>query len=141
MTLENMHVLILEDDRDLANQWAEYLSGFGYKCDVVHRLHDAEAMCQQTEYMAVIVDMFLRDDDGSLTADGGLTFITHLRMPSLAGTPAWGERVAIITVTGSDSIVEALSHAKVAGADRTFRKPVDNQQLLDALFEASMDSQ
>ncbi len=126
-------VLILEDDLDLAQQWADYLAAFGYRCDLAFNRREAELLCEERAYDAVIVDMFFRDENGRLSGDGGLTFITHLRLPSLAGTPRWGERVPIITVTGSDGIVDALGHARNAGADRTFRKPFNPAVLVDAL--------
>ncbi len=135
MTEQPHRVLIVEDDFDLAKQWSNYLDSFGYSCDLAGSRAEAELLCQTKQYDAFIVDMFFKDADGNLSGDGGLTFITHLRLPSLADTPRWGERVPIITVSGSDGIVDALGHARNAGADRTFKKPVAPETLLNALYE------
>ena len=128
-------MLIVEDDFDLATQWSNYLNSFGYICDLASNRAEAEMLCRAKRYHALIVDMFFKDPDGTLSADGGLTFITHLRLPSLADTPRWGERVPIITVTGSGGVVDALGHARNAGADRTFQKPIHPETLLNALSE------
>ncbi len=135
MTESKKRVLIVEDDFDLAHQWADYLSAFGIVCDLAFNRAEAAVFCGEREYDALIVDMFFKDEQGNLSGDGGLTFITHLRLPSLANTPRWGERVPIISVTGSDGIVDALGHARNAGADRTFQKPFDPALLVEAFAE------
>lgn len=128
-------VLILEDDLQLADQWAGYISTFNFSCDIAFNRHEAETLCVERRYDAIVVDLFLKDEMGRLSGDGGLTFITHLRIPTLAGTPKWGEDVPIITVSGSSGVVSGLGHARNAGSDRTFPKPVEPETILDALVE------
>lgn len=133
--MTNRRILIVEDDFELAREWTEVLEATHYDCDIAANTTEADTACRNVQYDAVIVDMFFKDRNGNVSSEGGLTFITRLRLPTLADTPRWGERVPIIAVTGSSGIVDARTHARNAGADRSFQKPIDPFILIDALTE------
>lgn len=57
-------LLLVEDDRDLAQGLASSLAQSGYMTDVVHQGHAALDACQKKDYQMVILDLGLPDLDG-----------------------------------------------------------------------------
>lgn len=57
-------VLLVEDDRDLAQGLVSSLAQSGYATDTVHSGHGALAACKKTRYELVILDLGLPDIDG-----------------------------------------------------------------------------
>ena len=122
----------MEDDIDLATQWRTALAEVDIQADHVTGTAQANRQCGEVEYDVVIVDMFIRERDGSLSPDGGLVFIAHLRSPTLAGTPVWGVSVPIIAITGSPEHhkFDVLDNAHRMGADDLLRKPIEPEDLV-----------
>lgn len=103
-----MHILLIEDDRDLAAVLRISLQRDGHTVDVEHNGLRAEEQAQSDHYDALIVDWMLPGQDGR-------TLTEHLR--------AAGSEVPILMLTakGSDeSVVAGLD----AGADDYVQKPV-----------------
>ena len=73
--------------------------------------------------------------------DENVCVITDLRMPGTTGfdlqkqAALCGMRLPIIVLSASDD-VQAREHARELGAVAFFRKPVDDQALLDAIWWA-----
>jgi len=127
-----MRVLIMEDDLDLSHQWMQELRGAGFECDHATSRSEAQDRCMNRRYDALVLDVFIRGEDGKYLGDGGFNMITRLRLPHLAQTPDWGKDVPIVVVTGSTQAngFDALEYALHLGADRAMRKPFDPEELL-----------
>ena len=113
-------VLLVDDERDLAEAFATFLSLAGHEVTVAS--DGAEAL--------------------SILATGTFDIvITDLRMPGSTGfdlqkrIAACGLRLPTIVLSASDD-VQAREHARGLGAVAFFRKPVDDQALLDAIWWA-----
>ena len=70
------------------------------------------------------------DDNACVIADVQMPGINGLELPALLASA--GHRLPVILVTGHDE-PETRNRAQIAGAVASFRKPVDDQALLDAI--------
>lgn len=129
-------ILILEDDLDLALQWRTAFEQADVEVVLTSSRVEAQRVCEQEQFDALIIDIFLRGFDGSLVGDGGLTLINHLRLPPLAETTAWTVTAPIIAVTGSGNIMgfDAIEYAIDLGATIGLRKPIASEQLVSELL-------
>ncbi|SDK24114.1 DNA-binding response regulator, OmpR family, contains REC and winged-helix (wHTH) domain [Catalinimonas alkaloidigena] len=59
-----MKVLIVEDNRELATNIQEFLSGEQYRCEVCFSYHDAQTKLVAFPYDCVVLDLTLPDGDG-----------------------------------------------------------------------------
>lgn len=59
-----MRLLVIEDNRELADLMKEKLSGFGYVCDVAYDGEDGDLKISDNDYDAVLLDLNLPDRDG-----------------------------------------------------------------------------
>ena len=59
-----MKILIIEDEKELANSVAEYLTGQNYKCELAYNYDDALDKLELYQYDCAIVDIMLPDGNG-----------------------------------------------------------------------------
>lgn len=59
-----MKILIIEDEKDLANSAAEYLTGQNYKCELAYNYDDALDKLELYQYDCTVVDIMLPDGNG-----------------------------------------------------------------------------
>lgn len=59
-----MRLLVIEDNRDLADLMKDKLSGFGYVCDVAYDGEDGDLKVSDNDYDAILLDLNLPDRDG-----------------------------------------------------------------------------
>jgi DNA-binding response OmpR family regulator len=115
-------VLIIEDDPELLQALRVRLTSLGFD---VHLAPDAILAMQtalKTKPDLILLDITLPGGDGYLT-------MTRLRSQMhLAHVP-------IIVMTAGDASIHH-DRALKAGADAFFQKPIDNQQLLAAIYSA-----
>ncbi|WP_010178194.1 response regulator [Aquimarina agarilytica] len=98
---QKKHVLIFEDDIDLASQWVRKFKKEGMvPCHAIN-IDEAVSYCNQMEFDAVVLDIFLVDEKGNFLPQGGLTLISYLRNSSLGKVPEWGKEVPVVIVTGA----------------------------------------
>lgn len=103
-----MALLIVEDDKELAQGLAKSLAQSGYQCDVVHSGRAAIAACGSREFELLILDLGLADLDG-------LDVLRAIRGRRLTSAP-----VLVLTARYEiDSRVAGLD----AGADDYLGKP------------------
>jgi two-component system OmpR family response regulator len=107
------NVLIVEDDVDVRQMIAEYLSGHGYD---VAQAADGEAM--RAVLMRRVPDVVLLDLN--LQGENGLVLARWLRERY---------RVGIIMVTGASDVVDRIVGLEV-GADDYIAKPFDPRELM-----------
>ena len=113
-----MRVLVLEDDRELAEQIATMLRNENFAVDVVHDGEEGLEYGQDTPYDAVILD------PGLPTMDG-FSVLRRWREKGLT--------MPVIVLTGSRKDVADMKEGVRAGATNYLTKPVDLELLLDWL--------
>ena len=109
-----MRLLVIEDDRDLADAVASRLIRDGHAVDQVARLEDAKAAVAAVEYAIVVLDLHLPDGLG-------LRFLRELR--------AAGSTIPVLIVTARDQVRDRIDGLN-AGADDYLTKPFDMEELV-----------
>jgi two-component system response regulator TctD len=108
-----MRLLLVEDNRELADWLARTLRQAQYTVDVVHDGEDAEHALAFEEHALVILDL-------SLPGRGGLDVLKGLR--------ARGSRVPVIVLTANASL-DGRVRGLDAGADDYLAKPFEIEEL------------
>ncbi len=138
--IKKWSVLIFEDDLDLARQWTKYFEEKNMIVNHALSVDEAIAYCNQTEYDAIILDIFLKDSEGKLIPRAGFTLLSYIRNSSLEKVPQWGVTVPIIVVTGTANNLgfDPLKNAKsVYSSEATdvLRKPFKPEVLYSKLTQ------
>ena len=108
-----MRVLLIEDDRDLAQALTAALAPRGFAVDLAHNGDEAEAYLKDGDYAAVLLDLGLPDEDG-------LALLHRMR------TRGDTRPVLILTARGTiDARIRGLNE----GADDYLVKPFDVDEL------------
>lgn len=133
-------VLIFEDDIDLASQWLDTLSKKGINACHALSVDEAIGYCSQQKFDAVVLDIFLADNQGKLLPRGGITLMSYLRNPSLEKIPQWGATVPVLVVSGAIANMgfDPVLNAKAMGGSHhvdVLRKPFQPELLYDKLME------
>ena len=108
-----MHLLIIEDDRTIAENIYDYLEARGHQCDYADSLAAASALLARSAFDAVVLDRNLPDGDG-------LTLARRLR--------AEGRATPILVLTARDALEDKLLGFE-AGGDDYLVKPFALQEL------------
>lgn len=135
--MKQRSVLIFEDDHDLAKQWISAL-----EAREITALHTASIegflqTCAQRAFDALVCDIFVRDANGYLENQGGLSLISYCRNSILGKTPAWAQEVPIIAITGAARVndFDILQMADSIGASTLLRKPITPEALASIVCE------
>ena len=112
-----MRILIVEDDERIASFMKRGLEAEAYAVDLASEMAQALALTDTFTYDIIILDIFLRSDDG-------MDICRVLRQRSV-GTP-------IVIMTAKDSTVTRRS-SKEAGADAYLPKPFPFDDLLGTI--------
>ena len=102
-----MQILIVEDDRVIAENLYDFLETCGHRCDFAPSLAAAEALLTHDQFDAMVLDRSLPDGDGALLA-------SRLR--------AAGNSLAILMLSARDTLDDKLAGFS-AGADDYLAKP------------------
>jgi len=102
-----MHILIVEDDRLIAENLYDFLEGCGHQCDFATTLAAARPLLDRGGVDALILDRNLPDGDGA-------TLARQLR--------GAGHTLAILMLTARDALDDKLAGFD-AGADDYLAKP------------------
>ena len=108
-----MHLLIVEDDRTIAENLYDYLEARGHQCDYAGSIAAASALLARSVFDAVVLDRNLPDGDG-------LALARRLRAEGCA-TP-------ILVLTARDTLEDKLRGFE-AGGDDYLVKPFALQEL------------
>ena len=111
-----MRVLVVDDDPEICNLLAEYLSTHGYEVALADCGKAMRAELERAVPAVVLLDLGLPDEDG-------LTLARFLRERYTCG---------IIMVTAADAVVDRVVGLEV-GADDYVAKPFDLRELLARL--------
>lgn len=118
--LESLDILLVEDNRDIAENVALYLERFGHRIDMVHSGSAALELLQQsrrqenTHYQVLILDVMLPGIDG-------FNLAIKIRHNLKLSTP-------ILFLTARDTLDDKLEGFTVGGDDY-LTKPFDIQEL------------
>ena len=124
------HILILEDDIQLATQWQRALAT-RYEVSITHGAEHALLVFKQNQIDLCIVDLFVRRD-GELSQDGGIKFLGSLRLILLE----LKRKVPVLGVSGASRGsrgIDAEAHLSIFGSEKFLEKPFSEQELLDAV--------
>ena len=102
-----MRILIVEDERPIAENLYDFLESCGHQCDFAPSLAVANALLRREEFDALILDRSLPDGDGA-------TLASRLR--------STGNFVPILMLTARDTLDDKLAGFD-AGADDYLAKP------------------
>ena len=116
-----MRILLVEDDRPLAQAVLSYLHHKQFNVDWAETLQQARALVAVTHYAAVLLDLNLPDGEG-------LQLLPTLTQNS----PAPQDRPTVIVVTARDQVSDRIRGLD-AGADDYLVKPYDPEELLARL--------
>ncbi|APR04077.1 response regulator transcription factor [Thauera chlorobenzoica] len=108
-----MHLLIIEDDRTIAENIYEYLEARGHQCDYADSIATASALLARSPFDALVLDRNLPDGDG-------LALARRLR--------AEGRATPILVLTARDALEDKLLGFE-AGSDDYLVKPFALQEL------------
>ena len=108
-----MHLLIVEDDRTIAENLYDYLEARGHQCDYAGSIAAASALLARSAFDALVLDRNLPDGDG-------LALARRLRAEGCA-TP-------ILVLTARDTLEDKLLGFE-AGGDDYLVKPFALQEL------------
>ena len=82
------HVLIMEDNMQLAFDWRDAFELNGHQVTVCHNAEDATAHLEQTKFDLVVTDMFVKKGKGGLHVIAKLTSMYEGAPPTIAVTGA-----------------------------------------------------
>ena len=108
-----MHLLIVEDDRTIAENLYEYLEARGHQCDYADSIAAASALLARSAFDALVLDRNLPDGDG-------LALARRLRTE--------GRATPILVLTARDTLEDKLLGFE-AGGDDYLVKPFALQEL------------
>ena len=108
-----MNILIVEDESNLAEEVAKYLSDFKYHCQIVSRYNDAIKAIKHKEYAVTLVDLKLPDGHG-------IDLIDYIKKKKISS--------GIIVLSAIDE-VDMRIKALEAGADDFLTKPFHLSEL------------
>ncbi len=116
-------LLIIEDDKSLAQVLQKRLSSQGFEVEICHDKTQALLLARKWSPTHVLLDM-------KLDADNGLSLIQPLKQTIPDST--------LVLLTGFASIATAVEAIRL-GADNYLAKPADTQTILQALNMQSSD--
>lgn len=108
-----MRILIIEDDRQIAENLYDYLESRGHQCDYAGSLEAARPRLRQAEFDALVLDRALPDGDG-------LQLARTLR--------AQGSALPVLVLTAADTLSDKLLGFD-AGVDDYLVKPFALQEV------------
>ena len=107
------HVLIVEDEINLAKEISNYLIDFNYKCTMAHTCNDALKIISEKEFTIILLDLNLPDGNG-------LQVIQYLKKKKITS--------GVIVLSANDEL-DMRIHALDAGADDFLTKPFHLSEL------------
>lgn len=135
------HILIVEDELDVAQQLYELLDKERFKCHLAHNYKDALEYLDENTYDLVLLDWNLPDGDG-------LALIELLREEEnpvpvlmLSANSAVDERVRVLNAGGDDYLCKPYSNLELLARIRALlRREIPEKNTLLKSGEITLDS-
>lgn len=113
-----MKILIIEDEKELANSIATYLKGESYVCEFAATFKDAISKTGIYEYDCILLDLMLPDGDG-------LKILEALKQDN--------KQEGVIIISAKDAIDDKIAGLKL-GADDYLPKPFHLSELSARIY-------
>ncbi|MES2130909.1 MAG: response regulator transcription factor [Bacteroidota bacterium] len=108
-----MNILIVEDEVNLAEEIAGYLSDFNYHCHIAHRYLQSVELLEEKEFAVILLDLKLPDGNG-------INLIHYVKRKKISS--------GIIVLSANDEL-DLRINALDAGADDFLIKPFHLSEL------------
>lgn len=128
-------ILLMEDDVDLSTVLDEVLSSNGHVVTTSQSAFEAFNLIAKNRYDLLITDIIVLKDDTPVP-DGGISLISRLRGALSWNLEPWMKKMPIIAISGAihnQGMSELLKISRDLGADMAFGKPMDTDDLLQAI--------
>ncbi len=119
-----LHILICEDDPDVAKLLSIMLSQGGFTSDIAHSVAEAKERLGQNSYDAMTLDLMLPDEDG-------LTLIRELRDQTAT------HDLPIVVVSAKAQLGKSELNGNAVAVIDWIDKPIDKDQLLMSVRRAT----
>ena len=123
-----MNLLIVEDEKAVADQLKELLEQEKYRCDVTYNYRDALECCDERHYDLILLDWNLPDGDG-------LTLLNVLREEEdttpvlmLSANSEVDDRVAVLDAGGDDYLCKPYSNIELLARIRALLRRESTQK-------------
>lgn len=129
-------ILLMEDDADLAFTIRGWLETAGHEVQWVSNATEALLELERSHFDLLVCDMYVVNEDGTSRRNDGLNLIGTLRASRFNRRFRTAAQAPVIAISGEVNKRGkplGLMLADSTGADKTLQKPIDEQQLLDAL--------
>jgi DNA-binding response OmpR family regulator len=113
-----MKILIIEDEKELAESVAAYLKAENYSCEFASGFNDALAKTDVFEYDCILLDLMLPDGDG---------------LKILEGLKKDNKQDGVIIISAKDAIDDKIAGLKL-GADDYIAKPFHLSELSARIY-------
>ncbi len=113
-----MKILIVEDEKELAHDMVNYLSGQSYICELAHNFHQAVEKINLYNYDCILLDLML--PDGS-----GLQLLEILKQQN--------KQEGVIIISAKNSIEDKVQGLQI-GADDYLAKPFHLSELAARIY-------
>jgi DNA-binding response OmpR family regulator len=113
-----MKILIIEDERELAQSIAEYLSGEQYLCEFATTCHQAMEKTAEFDYDCILLDIMLPDGDG-------MHILEHLKQAN--------KQEGVIVISAKNALEDKVRGLQI-GADDYLTKPFHLSELSARIF-------
>ncbi|THB77817.1 MAG: response regulator [Desulfobulbaceae bacterium] len=127
MTSEAKRILVIEDDQQVRKLFQVKLSRLGYVVDEASDGNEGLSSCQKNRYDLVITDLVMPEKEGIET-------IIELKKDY--------SDIKIIAISGGGRLDPSnyLNIAKKLGANRVFTKPVEWDQMIEAVEKLTSEA-
>lgn len=136
-----MNLLVVEDERSIANQLQQLLQKERYHCDVAYTYNEAIALIDDKRYDLILLDWNLPDGDG-------LTLLSQLREEDiltpvlmLSANTEIDDRVSVLDAGGDDYLCKPYSHIELLARIRALlRRETPQKNTLLQCADLTLDT-
>ena len=136
-----MNLLVVEDERSIANQLQQLLQKERYHCDVAYTYNEAIALIDDKRYDLILLDWNLPDGDG-------LTLLSQLREEGiltpvlmLSANTEIDDRVSVLDAGGDDYLCKPYSHIELLARIRALlRRETPQKNTLLQCADLTLDT-
>ncbi len=127
-----MKILVIEDERELANDIVKYLSGESYRCEIANDFPAAMEKINLYQYDCILLDLMLPGGDG-------LQILEHLRSQNkqdgviiISAKNSLEDKIKGLNIGADDYIAKPFHHSELAARIHSIirRKQFDNSNLM-----------